>query len=201
MEDSTVFVVDDDPAIRESIALLVSTVGLPAETFETANRFLSDYDNAPGCLVCDIRMPGLSGLELQEELVKQGVTLPVIILSGHGDVPAAVRAMKNGALDFIEKPFNAQLLLEVVQRAISKDKDNRADAANEAQVEERLGTLTPREREVLDEVLKGKANKVIALDLGISERTVELHRGRVMKKMAARSLAELMHLFGASIEG
>ena len=191
----TVFVVDDDRAVRESLALLVQSVGLEVETFAGAGEFLDAYrPDRRGCLITDIRMPGMSGLELQERLTADGYHIPVIVLTGFGDVPAAVRALKGGAVDFVEKPFNPQALLDLVQQAIVRDTELREQAARAADVAERKALLTPREREVMALVVAGKANKVVAIDLSISERTVELHRGRIMKKMQARSLAELMRI-------
>ena len=191
----TVFVVDDDQAVRDSLALLVHSVGIDAETFASAREFLDAYrPDRRGCLITDIRMPGMSGLELQEQLSSDGIAIPVIVLTGHGDVPAAVRALKGGAVDFVEKPFNPQALLDLIQQAIARDTELREQAAREADVAERVALLTPREQEVMALVVAGKANKVVAIDLAISERTVELHRGRIMKKMQARSLAELMRI-------
>ena len=191
----TVFVVDDDRAVRDSLALLVQSVGLEVETFAGAGEFLDAYrPDRPGCLITDIRMPGMSGLDLQERLTEDGYHIPVIVLTGFGDVPAAVRALKGGAVDFVEKPFNPQALLDLVQQAIARDTELREQAAREADVAERVALLTPREQEVMALVVAGKANKVVAIDLAISERTVELHRGRIMKKMQARSLAELMRI-------
>jgi len=192
---ATVFVVDDDEAVRDSLELLVATTGLAVETFASAREFLDAYDpERAGCLVTDIRMPGMSGLELQEHLVALGASIPVIVLTGHGDVPAAVRALKAGAVDFVEKPFKPQALLDLINQAIARDRETREAMAREGAIAERLASLTPREREVMELVVAGKANKVIAVELDISERTVELHRGRIMKKMKARSLAELMRL-------
>jgi len=191
----TVFVVDDDRAVRESLALLVQSVGLEVETFSGAGEFLDAYQpDRRGCLITDIRMPGMSGLELQERLTEEGYHIPVIVLTGFGDVPAAVRALKGGAVDFVEKPFNPQALLDLVQQALVRDTELCEQAAREADLAEHMALLTPREREVMALVVAGKANKVIAIDLSISERTVELHRGRIMKKMQARSLAELMRI-------
>ncbi|MDX2315994.1 MAG: response regulator transcription factor [Gammaproteobacteria bacterium] len=191
----TVFVVDDDRAVRESLALLVQSVGLEVETFAGAGEFLDAYrPDRLGCLITDIRMPGMSGLELQERLTEDGYHIPVIVLTGFGDVPAAVRALKGGAVDFVEKPFNPQALLDLVQQALVRDTELREQAAREADLAERMALLTPREREIMALVVAGKANKVIAIDLSISERTVELHRGRIMKKMQARSVAELMRI-------
>ncbi len=191
----TVFVVDDDQAVRESLALLVQSVGLEAETFASARDFLDAYrPDRCGCLITDIRMPGMSGLELQEQLSADGHQIPVIVLTGFGDVPTAVRALKGGAVDFIEKPFSPQVLLDLVQQAIVRDAEIREQAAREARLAKRMALLTPREQEVMELVVAGNANKVIAIDLSISVRTVELHRGRIMKKMQARSLAELMRM-------
>jgi len=191
----TVFVVDDDQAVRDSLALLVQSVGLDVETFASARDFLDVYrPDRRGCLITDIRMPGMSGLELQEQLSADGHHIPVIVLTGFGDVPAAVRALKGGAVDFVEKPFNPQALLDLVQQAIVRDAEIREQGAHQARLAERMSLLTPREQEVMALVVAGKANKVIAIDLSISERTVELHRARIMKKMQARSLAELMRM-------
>jgi two-component system response regulator FixJ len=191
--NATVFVVDDDQAVRDSLALLVQSVGLEVETFPSAREFLDAYRrDRPGCLITDIRMPGMSGLELQEQLSADHRPIPVIVLTGFGDVPAAVRALKGGAIDFVEKPFNPQALLDLVQQAIVRDAELREQAGREADLASRMASLTPREHEVMALVVAGKANKVIAIDLAISERTVELHRARIMKKMRVRSLAELM---------
>ncbi len=191
----TVFVVDDDQAVRDSLALLVQSVGMDVETFASARDFLDAYrPDRRGCLITDIRMPGMSGLELQEQLSADGHHIPVIVLTGFGDVPTAGRALKGGAVDFVQKPFNPQALLDLVQQAIVRDGEIREDAAREAELAQRMALLTPREQEVMALVVAGKANKVIAIDLSISERTVELHRARIMKKMQARSLAELMRM-------
>ena len=193
--ETTVFVVDDDQAVRDSLALLVQSVGLDVETFASARDFLDAYrPDRRGCLITDIRMPGMSGLELQEQLSADGHHISVIVLTGFGDVPTAVRALKGGAVDFVQKPFNPQGLLDLVQQAIVRDGEIREDAAREAELAQRMALLTPREQEVMALVVAGKANKVIAIDLSISERTVELHRARIMKKMQARSLAELMRM-------
>jgi two-component system response regulator FixJ len=195
MTDATVFVVDDDQAVRDSLQQLLQAVGLRVQTYVSARDFLLAYrPDTPGCLVLDIRMPGMGGLDLQAQLVEQGVQLPIIFLTGHGDVPAAVRALKAGAMDFLQKPVNSQSLLDLVQQAIRRDGEARAQSAERSEVVRRLATLTPREREVLDRMVAGKANKVIAVELAISERTVEFHRGKIMKKMCARSLAELVNM-------
>ena len=164
-EQVTVFVVDDDRAVRESLALLVQSVGLEVETFSGAGEFLDAYQpDLGGCLITDIRMPGMSGLELQERLTEQGYHIPVIVLTGFGDVPAAVRALKGGAVDFVEKPFNPQALLDLVQQALARDAELREQAAREADLAEHMALLTPREREVMALVVAGRANKVIAID-------------------------------------
>ena len=195
MSAATVFVVDDDQAVRDSLRQLLQAVGLRVQTYASAQDFLSAYrPDTPGCLVLDIRMPGMGGLDLQSQLVQQGVRLPIIFLTGHGDVPAAVQALKAGAMDFLQKPVNSQSLLDLVQQAVRRDGEARAQSAEKSEIVRRLATLTPREREVLDRMVAGKANKVIAVELAISERTVEFHRGKIMKKMCARSLAELVNM-------
>jgi len=191
--ESTVFVVDDDDAVRDGLRMLLESAGLQAQSFRSPEEFIAGYrPDRAGCLVLDIRMPGMSGLELQQRLPALGIALPVIILTGHGDVPAAVQALKSGAVDFIEKPFDAELLLERIRGALARDAESRRREAGRARCGERLARLTPREREVMKLMVAGKANKVIATELGISERTVELHRSRVMRKMQARSLPELV---------
>ncbi|MDX1506821.1 MAG: response regulator transcription factor [Woeseiaceae bacterium] len=193
----TVFIVDDDPAIRIAMQALMESVNLPHRIFPSGNEFLdSDCDERPGCLVLDIRMPGLSGLELQAELVRRGSTLPIIFITGHGDVPMAVEAMQKGAVDFIQKPFRDQDLLDRITEALKTDEERRAQRDRHDVVAGRIKRLTNREKEVFDLVVTGKPNKVIAYDLGVSQRTVEIHRARVMEKMQARSLADLvkMHL-------
>lgn len=189
----TVFIVDDDPAVREGLSRLVRSAGYPVECFGTAAAFLETWrDGRPGCLVTDIRMPGMSGLDLQERMRAEGSSIPTIVLTGFGDVPGAVRALKGGALDFLQKPFEPDVLLVRIAEALKEDARVRKASAQAAEVRSRLTKLTPREREVMAHVIDGKANKVIALELGISERTVELHRGRVMRKVGARSVAQLI---------
>ncbi len=191
----TVFIVDDDAEVRDAIKLLMDSVGLRAETFESAQDYLQAFDpERPGCLVLDIRMKGMSGLDLQDKLSQGPVHPPIIIITGHGDVPMAVRAVKAGAVDFIEKPFNDQLLLDAVHRAVEQDAERRGRASRLADIQARLERLTPREREILDMVVSGNRNKVIAIDLGISQSTVEAHRAKVMEKMEASSLSELMRM-------
>jgi len=192
---ATVFVIDDDPAIRESLRWLIESVGLNVKVFATAPEFLESYlPGPPSCLVLDIRMPGMSGLDLQAELAARDIRVPVIIITGHAEVPVAVRAMKAGAFDFIEKPFSDQLLLDRISRAIEFDTQVRHGRSVQADVASRLAQLTPRERQVMELVIVGKANKVIASELGLSPKTVEVHRAHVMKKMQADSLADLVRL-------
>jgi len=191
----TVFIVDDDAAIRFAMQALMDSVNLHHEIFASGDEFLEKIsEQRPGCLVLDIRMPGLGGLELQEELIKRGNTLPIIFITGHGDVPMAVEAMQKGAVDFIQKPFRDQELLDRIREALETDEERREEQQHHAEVVERLHRLTNREREVFDLVVTGKPNKVIAYELGVSQRTVEIHRARVMEKMQARSLADLVKM-------
>ena len=193
----TVFVVDDD-AVRNSLRMLLKSAGVHAEASASAQEFLSTYEvTQPGCLVLDVRMPGMSGLEMQHELNLRGATIPVIFITGHGDIPMAVEAMQHGAFDFLQKPFRDQELLDRVQRALIRDADYRARLRQTDRIRERLASLSPREREVLNLVTQGKANKMVAGDLGVSQRTVEIHRAHVMQKMEAGSLAELVRMMMA----
>ncbi|HVY83404.1 MAG TPA: response regulator transcription factor [Steroidobacteraceae bacterium] len=190
-----VFVVDDDEAVRSSTKLLLKSVGLPAVTLASAQEFLDNYDpQQPGCVVLDVRMPLMSGLELQQLLNMRGAIIPVIFITGHGDIPMAVEAMQHGAFDFLQKPFRDQDLLDRVQKALEKDRVNRAQLREKARIRERRDSLTPREREILELMTRGKPNKVMAADLGVSQRTVEIHRARVMEKMGATSLAQLVRM-------
>ena len=190
-----VYIVDDDDAIRDSLSLLMRSVGLASETHESAGDFLQAYEpDKLSCLIADIRMPGLSGLELQQELNERHAEVPIIFITGHGDVPMAVKAMQAGAMDFIQKPFRDQDLLDKIHKALQEDRERRNSRREVSVIRERLDTLTPRETEVMQKVVQGCANKVIAMDLGVSQRTVELHRARVMHKMRVRSLAELVRL-------
>lgn len=194
-DDTTIFVVDDDEDVRSSLQALLEAEGFAAETFESAGAFLaSDAPMRSGCLIADIRMPDMDGLELQEELVRRRAGLPVIVVTGHGDVPLAVRAMKAGAIDFLEKPYDEAVLLTSVQRALSEAEQASERAAAALEAETRLASLTERERQVLDLLAAGRPNKVIAYELDISPRTVEIHRARVMEKMRAKSLAELVRM-------
>jgi FixJ family two-component response regulator len=191
----TVFVVDDDEPVRDSIGMLLETVEVPYESFANAQAFLDAYDpTRTGCLVLDIRMPGMSGLELQQRLIDMNASIPVVFITGHGDVPMAVEAMKRGAVDFIRKPVRDQELLDRINEALSVDAGKRAEVADLEQIRARVDSLTPRELEVFQRVAEGQANKVVAIDLGISERTVEIHRSQVMQKTGARSLAALVRM-------
>ena len=193
--EPTVFVVDDDPAVLRGLRLLIKSVKLNVKTYSSAQEFLDDYDPAqPGCLLLDLRMPGISGLELQEILRTRNIPIPIIIITGYGEVLSAVQAMRKGAINFLEKPFNDQHLLEEVQKAIAEDAQVRQKHAEQEAVLARLALLTPREREVMDLVTAGKLNKVIARQLGIGPKTVEFHRSHIMKKMKVDSVAELVAL-------
>jgi RNA polymerase sigma factor (sigma-70 family) len=195
MADGIVYVVDDDDAIRDSLKWLIESVGLRVHPCASAQAFLEAYDRAsPGCLVLDVRLRGMSGLDLQAELARREIAIPTIIVTGHGDVSMAVRAMKLGAIDFIEKPFNDQELLERIQRAIVDDLTARRGGEEREQICALLATLSPREREVMDLLVVGKANKEVADQLGLSTRTVEGHRARLMEKLSCSSLAELVRL-------
>src|SRR6202142_2639884 len=193
----TIYVVDDDDGMRRALDILLSPVGYKTAVFSRAAEFLAQFSpDAPGCLVLDIRMPEMSGLEVQQRLNRMGSMLPVIFITGHGDVPMAVQAMKEGAFEFLQKPFRDQDLLDRINHALEQDKEIRSTLARRADVLRRFESLTPREKEVMAMVVDGVANKVIAVDLGLSERTVEIHRAKVMEKMGARSVAHLvkMHL-------
>ena len=191
----TVFVVDDDESVRSSLRFLLRSVSLESRAFASASEFLEDYDPAqPGCLVLDVRMPGMSGLELQQQLNLRGAVIPVIFITGHGDIPMAVEAMQHGATDFLQKPFRDQDLIDRIQSALAKDAKARAALDQHESIRARLDSLTPREREVLALMAHGKPNKVMAHELGVSQRTVEIHRARVMEKSGAASLAQLVRM-------
>jgi len=190
--EPTVHIIDDDPAIRDSLALLLQSSGLKAVAYPSAESFLAVALDGPGCLVLDVRMPGMGGLALQEELARRDRRIPVIVVTGHADVPLAVRAMKAGAVDFVEKPFDHEALLAAVRKALGIE--TARITARDEEVQRRVGLLTPREREVLDALIAGKPNKIIARELSISHRTVEIHRARVMEKMRARTLSELVRM-------
>jgi len=191
----TAIVIDDDDAVRGSLKLLLRSVKLPVIAYASAQEFLPKYSvDQPGCLIVDVRMPGMSGLELQEQLNLRGAMIPVIFITGHGDISMAVEAMRHGAFDFLPKPFRDQDLLDRVQKALEKDASNRRQLAQADRIRELFESLTPREREVLELVTSGKPNKVMAGDLGVSQRTIEIHRSRVMEKMHANSLAQLVRM-------
>ena len=193
--EPTVFIVDDDDAVRRFLRGLIESIDLRVETFISAPEFLDAYEpGRPGCLLLDVRMPGMSGLELQRELANRAVDLPVIILTGHGNVEVAVHAMKAGAVDFIEKPFNNEILLDRIQKAVAESVDAGGTRVEHDKIVGRMRQLTRRERQVLDLVVAGDTNKGIARHLGISEKTVEIHRARMMSKMHAKSLAHLVKI-------
>jgi FixJ family two-component response regulator len=195
LPDPVVFIVDDDAAVRDSLRWLMDSVGLEVEAFASGEAFLDAIDSdRPGCVLLDLRMPGLGGLEVHQRLSEQNIELPVIVISGHGDVPVAVRALKSGVVDFIEKPFSDQELVECVQQALRRDSERRSQALRLEELMAHYHSLTPREHDVLRLVVDGRANKAISADLGISLKTVETHRARVMEKMAARSVSELVRM-------
>jgi len=193
--DTIVHVIDDDEAVRQSIEFLLGTSGITARTYDSASAFLNALPTIDsGCIITDVRMPGISGIDLLRRLGEMRIKMPVIVITGHGDVPLAVEAMKIGAIDFLEKPFADDLLLASVQAALNRSQENAARDAERAEVQARLATLTNREREVLEGLVVGKPNKVIACDLAISPRTVEIYRANVMTKMQAASLSELVRM-------
>jgi RNA polymerase sigma factor (sigma-70 family) len=193
--DSIVYVIDDESSIREAITSLIRSIGMRVETFGSAQEFMaSSRPDAPACLVLDVRMPGLSGLDLQRELTDAGIHIPIIFITGHGDIPMSVRAMKAGAVEFLTKPFRDQDLLDAIAQAIDRDRELRKQQAGIADLRDRFERLTPREREVMELVVAGLLNKQIAVRLGISEITVKLHRHQVMEKMKADSLADLVRM-------
>jgi FixJ family two-component response regulator len=192
---ATVFVVDDDPSIRRALESLLKSVGHDVRLFSSAPEFMQAAPvDAPGCLVLDVRLPGMSGLTFQQELAKAGIALPIIFITGHGDVPMSVRAMKAGAVEFLTKPFDDQALLDAVHAAIERDRARRRHHAGVAALRQRYGDLTEREREVMGHVAAGRANKRIADELGLSVVTVKVHRGQVMRKMQAKSVADLVRM-------
>lgn len=193
--EPTVFIVDDDDAVRQALRMLMRSVQLPVEAFPSAQSFLDVYTpTRPGCLVLDVRMPRMSGIELQERLRQLDSALPIIFMTGHGDVPMAVQAMQSGAFDFIEKPFRDQDIIDRVHLALDHDREQREQALRRREIVGRWESLTNREREIMERIVAGDANKVIAADLQMSQRTVEIHRGRVMEKMNAESLAHLVRM-------
>jgi FixJ family two-component response regulator len=195
VSEATVYVVDDDAGIGRALCRLIRSVGLDAVAFSSAQAFLDHpRSTGPACLVLDVRMPGLGGLDLQAKLGDARETLPIVFITGHGNVPTSVRAMKGGAVDFLQKPFNEDELIAAVQRALALSRQAQSEAAARAEIERRAGTLTPRERQVMALVVKGLLNKQIAGELGAAEKTVKVHRGRVMQKMQANSVADLVRM-------
>ncbi|WP_203140560.1 response regulator FixJ [Marinobacter mangrovi] len=191
----TVFVVEDDEAVRDSLELLLKSSSKEVRTFPTANAFLESYsDDMAGCIVLDIRMPGMDGMELQRRLNEKNSILPIIFVTGHGDVPMAVDAMKQGAVDFIQKPYREEELLKKIEQALEQDREQRKTLGQKQEIMRRINMLTPRETEIMDRMIAGQANKVIAIELDISQRTVEIHRSRVMHKMGTHSLAHLVRM-------
>jgi two-component system, LuxR family, response regulator FixJ len=194
-QQPTIYIVDDDEQVRDSIQLLMESVGLSVESYGSAQEYLQHFRaDQRGCLVLDVRMRGMSGLELQAHLQQVSNHPPIVMISAHGDVPMAVRALQAGAIDFLEKPFNDQALLDSVHRAMQQDALRRGEATRIAEIKERIARLTPREAEVMRRVVDGQRNKVIALEMNITQSTVEAHRSRVMEKMAAKTLSELMRM-------
>jgi FixJ family two-component response regulator len=195
-QQANVFIVDDDAAVRDSLRMLMKSVGLPALLFSSATEFLQVWNpEMAGCLVLDVRMPGMSGLELQKELIRRRIPLPVIFITGHGDVQMAVETLQLGAFDFLQKPFRDDDLLERIRRALAQEAADREVNRQREVVKERIASLTPREMEIARKLIDGQANKVIAADLDISQRTVELHRARILEKLGVRSLAQVVRLF------
>lgn len=195
VNDRVVHVIDDDEAVRDSIAFLLSTAGLRSKTYVSAADFLARFAEAePGCILTDVRMPEITGLELMEKLAGLGADLPVVVMTGHGDVPLAVEAMKNGAIDFIEKPFDDDVLLAALKAGLDHAESRQSRSEERALIAGRLAQLSTRERQVLDGIVAGSANKVIAYDLGISPRTVEVYRANLMTKMRAQNLSELVRM-------
>jgi FixJ family two-component response regulator len=197
MADSqqTVYVVEDDEAVRDSLELLLKSDGKSVKTYDNATSFLKDYsEKMAGCIVLDIRMPGMDGMELQRKLNEKHSILPIIFVTGHGDVPMAVDAMKEGAVDFIQKPYREEALLEKIGAALAQDIEQRKTLGEKQEILRRVKSLTPREHEIMDRMIEGQANKVIAIELEISQRTVEIHRSRVMHKMGTHSLAHLVRM-------
>jgi FixJ family two-component response regulator len=194
-EQPLVFVIDDDPSVRAALASLLRSVGLEVQSFRSTQEFLqTKRSDVPGCLVLDVRLPGRSGLDFQQELVESRDQLPIVFITGYGDIPMSVRAIKAGAIEFLTKPFHDQELLDAIQLGIERDRARRREAAAVADLQKRFHSLTPREREIMALVVAGRMNKQIAVDLKVSEVTVKVHRGQVMRKMGAKSLADLVRM-------
>ncbi len=197
-----VLVVEDDPDVRESLCDLLSSVKIPVKSYASATEFLDDFDpSTAGCVLLDVRMPGMSGLKLQDKLRRQGIDIPIIIITGHGDVPTALRAMKNGAVDFIEKPFQPQVLLDGIREAIDKDAIARKARARRSEIAVRFARLTPRERQVVDLLVSGCTSKQIAAQLGVTSQAIDAHRARATKKLEVNNLAELIRLALTNADG
>lgn len=194
-DTQSVFVVDDEPDVRAALRLLIKSVGYTVECFESADQFFSQFEPGQrGCLILDVRMPGMSGMDLQEKLSAMNALLPIIMISGHGEIPMAVKAVQNGAIDFLQKPFSDQQLLDRISQAMEIESKRRSEHGIQQEVQEKYNSLTPREREIFAEVVAGKLNKIIAYELNISTRTVEIHRAKAMEKMGAKNLSELINL-------
>ena len=193
--EATVFVIDDDASVRTALKRLIQSIGFHVKTFDSAQAFLEQSPrDKPGCLILDVRMPGMSGIELQEQLTNAGRRTPIIFITGHGSIPMSVKAVKAGAVDFIEKPFDDQKLIDAINTALKEDEKYRLEHTEIKDIQHRVDSLTPREHEVFSLVISGMLNKQIAFDLGMSEKTVKVHRARVMQKMKAESLADLVRM-------
>lgn len=193
-DNAIIYIIDDDESIREMLEMMVASVGHEYQSFADGAQFLSQFEERHGCILLDIRMPGMSGMVVQEKLNELNAMLPIIFITGHGDIAMAVEAMQKGAFDFMEKPFREFELLEKINKAIAQDKEQRLDLTRQHEIKDRIESLTKREREIMQLVALGHANKVIAIDLDIAQGTVEIHRSRIMSKMKARSLAQLMRM-------
>ncbi|MFO6424482.1 response regulator transcription factor [Motilimonas sp. KMU-193] len=199
-ESPIIYIIDDDESIREMLEMMVASVGHQFRSYSDGQQFLDNFEEQHGCILLDIRMPGLSGMVVQDRLNELNALLPIIFITGHGDIAMAVEAMQKGAFDFMEKPFREFELLEKIDKALAQDKEQRHDLTKKHEIDERIASLTKREREIMDLVAQGHANKVIAIDLNIAQGTVEIHRSRIMTKMKARSLAQLMRMLMAAGE-
>lgn len=192
-EEKCIYILDDDSAVRDALSVLVRSVGLNAQEFSSAGQFLSEFDpEIPGCLITDVYMPEMDGVALQEHLIQLGSQIPIIVMSGHGDIPLAVKMVRKGALDFIEKPFSNHLMLERIQQALALDAVQRSKSINNNRLQQRYATLTPREKEVFEYLISGIANKVIAMKMSVSPRTIETHRANIMHKMNSKSVVSLL---------